>query len=110
VYHQILSHALARYRQEWAYALRCGESWGAELIALRSDDQEVATSGEKGWLIGTLARITEGDRRLIELLFWEGWTESEVASRLGISQQAVSKRKRKALLELHKCFNEADHV
>lgn len=110
VYHRILSRALARYRQEWAYALHCGVSSGAKSSALRSDDQEVATSDVKEWLICTLARLTEGDQRLIELLFWEGWTESEVAGKLGISQQAVSKRKRKALLELRKCLNGANQV
>ena len=41
--------------------------------------------------------LSEADRRLIEHLFWEGWTEAKVAGRLGISQQAVSKRKRKIL-------------
>jgi hypothetical protein len=44
VYHQILSHALARYRKEWAYALHCGVASGAESSALRSDDQKVVTS------------------------------------------------------------------
>ncbi len=39
-----------------------------------------------------LADLSDGDRRLIVLLFWEGQTQSEVAARLGISQQAVSKR------------------
>jgi RNA polymerase sigma factor (sigma-70 family) len=33
-------------------------------------------------------------------LYWDGYTEAEVAKELGISQQAVSKIKRKAIQKL----------
>jgi RNA polymerase sigma factor (sigma-70 family) len=46
--------------------------------------------------------LPEDDRRLIECLFWEGRTEQDIAGRLGITQQAVSKRKRKILLKLRR--------
>lgn len=43
----------------------------------------------------------EGEARLlIDELYFRGVTESELAKRLGISQQAVSKRKRKILKQL----------
>jgi len=32
--------------------------------------------------------------------YWEGWTEEEIAQELGISQQAVSKVKQRALQKL----------
>ena len=41
--------------------------------------------------------LREPDRRLIEQLYWERCTECEVAERLGISHQAVSRRKRTIL-------------
>jgi hypothetical protein len=43
---------------------------------------------------GLLDRRAEGDRLLIEHLFWNEGTEGEVAGQLGISQPAISKRKR----------------
>jgi len=101
VYHRILSAALARYRQEWSYALRYRPSSADPPLASRSDD-EVPTDLEEGRLRRLMTGLAEADRRLIERLFWEGWTEAEVAGGLGISQQAVNKRKRRILLTLQR--------
>jgi DNA-directed RNA polymerase specialized sigma subunit len=51
-----------------------------------------------------MSRLVDDDRRLLERLFWEGSTEAEVAGMMGISQQAVSKRKLKILSELRRRF------
>ena len=51
-----------------------------------------------------MSRLVNDDRRLLERLFWEGSTEVEVAGSMGISQQAVSKRKLKILAELRRRF------
>ena len=103
VYHQILSGALARYRQEWSYALRCRPGLEARgTLSLRRG----AVGGRRrqrttAVTMGACWRTT-GD--LIQRLFWDGWTESQVAGSLGISQQAVSKRKQKILHELRRRF------
>jgi DNA-directed RNA polymerase specialized sigma subunit len=55
-----------------------------------------------------LTRLPAADRRLLERLFWEECTETEIASGLGITQQAVSKRKRKILTELRRDLNRTD--
>ncbi|MBV8676331.1 MAG: hypothetical protein JO355_04070 [Planctomycetaceae bacterium] len=47
-----------------------------------------------------LGRLSAADARLIEGLFWEGKTEAGLGEDLGISQQAVSKRKRSILKTL----------
>ena len=51
-----------------------------------------------------MSRLVDDDRRLLERLYWEGSTEVEVAGSMGISQQAVSKRKLKILAELRRRF------
>jgi DNA-directed RNA polymerase specialized sigma24 family protein len=89
---RILISLLARYRQERNFAARCRgrvESHHDEAAGTRR------TAGPE--LRDALAALPDPDRRLIEQLFWGRYTESEVARRLGVSHQAVSKRKRAIL-------------
>jgi RNA polymerase sigma factor (sigma-70 family) len=109
VYHQILSGALARYRQEWSYALRCSPAPFSQDRATE-DPAPLPATEETERLKTTISSLVEQDRRLIERLFWDGWTEAQVAGSLGITQQAVSKRKRKILLELRRRFGSSDEV
>src|SRR5262249_44267274 len=100
VYQQVLARALTRYRREWAYAVRCvfqsgEEGYGARVGGL-VDPPAVQEPMRRA-----LARLSPPDKWLIEQLFWEGHTEAETSQRLGISQQAVSKRKRSILQKLH---------
>ena len=46
---------------------------------------------------GLVDRLPTADRRLLEMLFVEGYTVSEIAHELGISAAAVSKRRGRAL-------------
>jgi RNA polymerase sigma factor (sigma-70 family) len=102
VYHRILAGALARYRKEWIYALRCGRhsSSGDDACGINLIDDQDASAMEGKKLMGSMTALPEDDRRLIECLFWGGQTERDIAGRLGITQQAVSKRKRRILLRL----------
>jgi RNA polymerase sigma factor (sigma-70 family) len=101
VYHQILSSALTRYRREWSYALRCASSeFGLENASHVGDPSSAIAEHER--LKCTVNRLVDRDRRLIERLFWDGWTEARLAGSLGISQQAVSKRKHRILLHLRR--------
>jgi RNA polymerase sigma factor (sigma-70 family) len=102
LYHQIIAGALSRYRQEWNYAQRYGLSQSSEDHLAGMDDVEsrfVADQDEKR-LKRLMTDLPESDRRLIESIFWDGRTETEVAGGLGISQQAVCKRKHKILRKL----------
>lgn len=53
--------------------------------------------GETLSLREVLGRFPEDDRRLIELRFWGGKTQSEVAEVLGMTQVQVSRREKKLL-------------
>ncbi|MFZ8854188.1 MAG: sigma-70 family RNA polymerase sigma factor, partial [Armatimonadota bacterium] len=65
----------------------------------------VVTKGlEQEWrrylICWALERLSERERQVLERLYWDGYTEAEVAKELVISQQAVSKIKRKAIQKL----------
>lgn len=117
-----LASALTFYRREWAYSNRCvplpcqftdGPSSPCSCCGLRrptlsAADGTVATdwlcplSTEAGGagdpsLADALAALSQPDRTIMRRLYWQDLTEQEIASALGISQQAVSKRKRRAL-------------
>lgn len=96
---RILAAAWARYRQEWAYARQCAPEAELDRIPGRVGDTS-ATARAFEALRGPLARLREPDRWLIEHLFWDGGTEASAAAVLGISQQAVSRRKRSILRAL----------
>ena len=49
-----------------------------------------------------LERLGEKDRRLLELRFWEGKTQSESAKLLGMNQVAVSRLEKRILIGLRK--------
>jgi DNA-directed RNA polymerase specialized sigma24 family protein len=95
---RVMAAVLAQYRREWAYGLRCREV----------DAQAAGDNGH--WLRlasraydtvqGAMTSLTEADRSLIDRLFWQGGTQAEIALALGISQQAVSKRKKAIFLHL----------
>jgi RNA polymerase sigma factor (sigma-70 family) len=98
----VLHRLLQRYHNEWSHALRW--VYVPELSECSIEDGPDSPS-ESDDLQGALARLMESDRQLIDRLYWRGETESEVGSSLGISQQAVSKRKRSVLRKLHRLLN-----
>lgn len=101
VYGQILGGALSRYRQEWTYAVRYGLAVG-EAADVPAPDEPFAITQDSERLKKTLTELTEADSSLIKQIYWEGRTETEFAGGLGISQQAVNKRKQKILDKLRK--------
>jgi len=91
---RIMHAALSRYRREWAYAIR-------RISAGAMDEYETVENADSRLveivaelLEEALGRLPHADIALIEGLFWEGKTEAKLAEFLGISQQAVNKRKR----------------
>src|SRR5262249_51174087 len=98
IHRRMIASALTRYRQEWSYAFHC---------ACQADEQERQRAGTtedsplppavRESLRYALAQLSKPERWLIGQLFWEGYTEAEIAQSLGISHQAVSKRKRAVL-------------
>ncbi len=105
VYHQILIGALARYRQEWRYALRCRTGLDGEEGLSPSGEESLWADDDRDWLRNSIVRLVADDRELIHHLFWDGWTENRVAGSMGISQQAVNQKKQKILLEWRRQFS-----
>jgi DNA-directed RNA polymerase specialized sigma24 family protein len=95
---RVLASARTRYRQEWNYALRCNPIDDSKVELLVDEPGGFVRASRQ--LSDVLAQIPEVDRRLIEQLFWAERSEAAVAQKLGISQQAVSKRKGMVLRKL----------
>jgi RNA polymerase sigma-B factor len=82
-----------------------GDSLGGRLGAL---DQEFATVENRTTLLPQLAALPPRDRLIIELRFVEGLTQSEIATRLGLSQMQISRLLSRSLAILHEAFSDAD--
>jgi RNA polymerase sigma factor (sigma-70 family) len=109
VYRRILAGVRTRYRQEWAYGLRRGSGAAAEASQDHPGDPPYIARVDE-MLAVFLAQLKERDRRLIGQLYWDGLTEVEVARALGISHQAVSKRKRAILPTLRRMIEAAGGI
>ncbi len=68
-------------------------------IPVESEEEEIQN---KLALAEVLKVLPENDRRLIELRYYEGLTQTKTAERLGLSQVQVSRRERAILLELRR--------
>lgn len=68
-------------------------------IPVDSQDNEI---GDKIALHQTMAALPEPDRRLIELRYFNGLTQSRTADVLGMSQVQVSRREKAILTQLRK--------
>ena len=90
---RVLSRTFTRYRQEWAYALRMAKEFEPE-----ASDGEVSGSDAlvvlDEWPRCSLDRLTESDLWLVKQLFLRDRSEADIAREIGISQQAINKRKR----------------
>jgi RNA polymerase sigma factor (sigma-70 family) len=99
VYYTVLADALIRLRREWTYFHRYGAPTSLPDQPDRRDavDEQFAAEQDNQAVFRLIEDLPVTDRHLIECLFWEGRTEKDVAGGLGITQQAVSKRKQKVL-------------
>ena len=105
-YCRMMTRCLSRYRKEWRYALH--------LVASDSCEREITTFKQSGLAASSAARadgtyrsnddlrgavgaLPAEQRRLIEQLFWEERTETEVAAALGTHQSTINRRKQAIL-------------
>jgi DNA-directed RNA polymerase specialized sigma24 family protein len=99
VYLRVRARALARYRQEWRYALHLAPATAeaaAEVAAADQLPRRVKAAFES--VDRTLAQLPEMERWLLDQIFWQRRTETSIAAELHLSQAAICKRKRAALL------------
>lgn len=100
-----------RYQRQVAYQREMSlerfqeEGVNAEYQALRFKqgiEDELILAEDIRRLYEALNELEVEGRLLIDELFFRGVTEGELAKRLGLTQQAVSKRKKKLLSQLRK--------
>jgi DNA-directed RNA polymerase specialized sigma subunit len=98
---RVLTSTLTRYRQEWTYAFRSAQEHDPE-----SSDSKLldftATEVFNDWPEHALARLSKPDLWLVEQLFLRDRTEADVAAQIGITQPAISKRKRAIVTQLRR--------
>lgn len=92
---RVLAAALTRYRQEWVYAYHNCLRTADVSEPLRRPDPGAGPLEEI--LRCALALLPADDRWILDQLCVAGRTEAEVGRDLGITRQAVSRRKRRAL-------------
>lgn len=100
LWQKIISNLLNRYRQEWRYACRCPEALHEAIKGLKNgeiDFEQLCVSAD---IEQAIAQLSAGDQQLLRQIFWEGYTETEIARQINISQRAVNKRKKRALKTL----------
>jgi hypothetical protein len=108
LYQRALTGAWTRYRQEWAYALRFMQEDGNrcdEAAASSTRLPEVCPPDDS--LRYALLELPFADQWLVRQLFWNSVSEDKVARNLKITQQAVSKRKRKIIRRLRQLLRGA---
>jgi DNA-directed RNA polymerase specialized sigma24 family protein len=112
LYYHVLADLIRFYRKEWRYARRTApldaieqpESSSPPPVPMKATDPFAENPGIErascAELHAALARLPDASRKLIQQLFWEERKESDLAGQLGISHQAVSKRKQHTLRQL----------
>jgi len=107
-YCRIISRCLARYRKEWRYALHlvASDSREKETTIFKDPGSSVAkvdgTRHPSSDLRGAVGALPVDQRRLIEQLFWEERTETQVANTMNINQSTINRRKRTILKSLRR--------
>jgi DNA-directed RNA polymerase specialized sigma24 family protein len=109
LYQRALTCAWTRYRQEWAYALRFmqkEDGTGCDEAAVpRTSLPEICPSDDS--LRYALLELPFADQWLLRQLFWNSVSQDNIARNLKITQQAVSKRKRKIIRKLRQLLRDA---
>lgn len=101
VYCRVKARMLTRYRQEWRYALRIQPADAEIIEKLAGADPSARPAGAVFEVLDqAMGRLPEPECWLLKQVFWHHRTEAGIASELHISQPAVNKRKRAAMLHL----------
>jgi DNA-directed RNA polymerase specialized sigma24 family protein len=116
-YCRLISRCLSRYRKEWKYALHlvASDSREGETTTFNQSDLAAShaanvngTHSSNGDLRGAVGTLGTEQRRLIEQLFWEERTETEVADALGTNQSTINRRKQAILNGLRMKLRESN--
>jgi DNA-directed RNA polymerase specialized sigma subunit len=98
---RVLTGTLTRYRQEWTYALRSAQEHNPNSSNSKLSDS-TATEVFNDGLGSALTHLSKSNLWLIEQLFLRDRTEADVATQIGVTQPAISKRKRAIVTQLRR--------
>jgi RNA polymerase sigma-B factor len=80
-----------------------GEDGSSTLGQLMSDDHEDYGDAEARVMHAPLVRrLGERDKRIVELRFFEGWTQEQIAADIGVTQMQVSRLLARIMQELRR--------
>jgi DNA-directed RNA polymerase specialized sigma24 family protein len=97
LYRRVIESVWTRYRQEWSFGRRFRPD---ECLSDRAAEPGQTEPERLDHVAELLRSLEEGELRLIRQLYWDGRPEDQLAFDLGISRQAVNKRKRSLLRRL----------
>jgi RNA polymerase sigma factor (sigma-70 family) len=113
IFQQVLIALRDFHRREWAYfAICCGHLQRAHDAGEREEVEEsMKVCGqvemeqmEREWrrcfVLWSMRQLSERERQVIRRLYWDEWTETEIAQEMEISQPMISKIKQQALRKL----------
>ena len=103
-----LEHNLNKTSSKYeAAVLECdGSDWSDSIMVdfLEEDNAEMLADQELRRLYAAMGKLTERQREVIELYYFKGMTQQEIAEELGIRQQSVNDFMRQAIKKLKKVF------
>jgi RNA polymerase sigma-B factor len=77
---------------------------GEEIVPIQ--DRELGLVDERVLVEGLLDRLPERDRAVVEMRFFEGLGQEEIANRIGVSQSYLSRMLRRILIDLRQLVDE----
>jgi len=100
LWQKIIAGLLKLYRQEWRHAHKCPKALQETTKGLKHGEIDFELICFSADVECAISYLSAEDRQLLQKVFWEGYTETEIALTLKISQRAVNKRKKRALKAL----------
>ena len=103
-----LEHNLNKTSSKYEVAvLECdGSDWSDSIMVdfLEEDNAEMLADQELRRLYAAMGKLTERQSEVIQLYFYKGMTQQEIADELGIARPVVSKIMKAALKKIKKVF------
>ena len=103
-----LEHNLNKTSSKYeAAVLECdGSDWSDSVMVdfLAEDNAEMLADEELRRLYAAMGKLTDRQKEVIELYYFKGMTQQEIAEELGIRQQSVNDFMRQAIKKLKKVF------
>jgi DNA-directed RNA polymerase specialized sigma subunit len=102
---RLMAGLLTRLRREWKSTRFLTDARSPDFLDVRTRIERDFTDDEVGVLYAGIVRLSPVDRQVLQGLYWDGMTESDLALTLGRSQQAISKRRKTIIIRLKRMFS-----